>query len=222
MSGTVDNILAKIPAHVTVVAAAKTRTLAEVKAILDAGIRVIGHNYVQEAERHVEGLSDVPSIRVEMIGHLQRNKVRHAIRLFDRIQTVDSLRLAEKIDAECEKARKTMSILVEVNSGLESQKAGVSPDAVRPLIDKICDLQHLRVEGLMTMGPLVADPEALRPVFRATRALFEDLKDLSCPNVDMQVLSMGMSNSYRVAIEEGSTMVRLGTMLFGPRPAKPV
>jgi len=153
-----------------------------------------------------------------MIGHLQRNKVRKAIRLFDLIETLDSLHLAQEIDRRCAVMGKVMPVLVEVNSGRETSKSGVFPEDLEKLVRGLQAYEHIRVEGLMTMGPRFGDPELARPFFRATREAFEHLSRLDLPNVSMQTLSMGMSNSYQIAIEEGANLVRIGTLLFGERP----
>jgi pyridoxal phosphate enzyme (YggS family) len=152
-----------------------------------------------------------------MIGHLQRNKVKTAIQLFDIIETVDSLRLAQEIDKRCASLNKVMPILIEINSGREANKTGVLPADLESLVRQISTLQHTHIQGLMTMGPAFGDPENARPYFAATREAFERLDKLNLANVKMQMLSMGMSNSYLVAIQEGANAVRIGTKLFGPR-----
>ena len=209
-------LLSGIPAGVTVVAAAKTRSPEEVRAAIDAGVHIVGHNYVQEAQAMIERLG-VDAASWAMIGHLQRNKVREAVRLFDLIQTIDSLRLAGAIGRVCEETGRVMPVLIEVNSAREPQKSGVVPEAVTDLVREIAQLESVQIRGLMTMGPLTSDPEQLRPVFRETKTLFDRIAAAKIPNVSMNVLSMGMSDSYPVAIEEGSTMIRLGTTVFGPR-----
>jgi PLP dependent protein len=212
----VRQLRAAIPSHVELVAAAKTRTSEDVREAIDAGVRVIGHNYVQEAQAMIEHLGRDAACWT-MIGHLQRNKVKSAVQLFDSIQTVDSLRLAEAIDRECLKIGRTMPILIEINADLETQKTGVFPEDAEDLIRAISQLESIRVNGLMTMGAFTSIPEDLRPTFRETKILFDRLAQSNIPGVSMAVLSMGMSASHEVAIEEGSTMVRLGTTLFGPR-----
>ena len=212
----VRGVLGAIPPRVTVVAAAKTRTPDEVRAALAGGIRAVGENYVQEAAA-AQAVVGRAAAEWHLIGSLQRNKAKDAVRLFDLIQTVDSLRLAEKLDLEARKIARTLPVLVEVNSGREAQKSGVLPEDVEDLVREIAGLPSLEIRGLMTMGPASAESEALRPPFAETRRRFEALTRLAIPNVRMAILSMGMSDSYRVAIEEGATMVRLGTVLFGPR-----
>ena len=213
----VRRLKATLPPHVELVAAAKTRSSEEVRAAIDAGVRIVGHNYVQEAQTMIGQLGP-DAASWAMIGHLQRNKVKTAVRLFDCIQTVDSLRLAKAIGRVCEETGRVMQILIEVNSAREPQKSGVFPEAVADLVREIARLESVQVRGLMTMGPLTSDPEQLRPVFRETKTLFDRITSEEISGVSMTVLSMGMSASYAVAIEEGSTMIRLGTTIFGPRP----
>jgi len=208
-------ILRQLPPGIELVAAAKTRTASEILQALEAGVGIIGENYVQEA-------ADVfPAIggraRWHFIGHLQTNKVKKAVEIFDLIETVDSIGLGREIDKRSAAAGKTMDILVEVNSGREPQKAGVLPEEAEPLVRSLAALPHLRVRGLMTMGPFEGDPEDSRPYFKETRRVWEALKTLAIPGAEMRYLSMGMTNSWRVAIEEGATMVRIGTAIFGPR-----
>jgi pyridoxal phosphate enzyme (YggS family) len=209
-------VLAEIPAGIGVVAAAKTRTPEEIRAVLSAGITVIGENYVQEAAAAQAAVGRAAA-QWHLIGHLQRNKAKDAVRLFDLIQTVDSERLGAALDAASRAAGRVTPILVEVNSARELQKSGALPEDVPDLIRVLDRLSSLRVVGLMTMGPLVADAEALRPSFRMTRRLFDELRQIPFERAAMEILSMGMSDSYRVAIEEGATMVRIGTDVFGPR-----
>jgi len=217
----VKRILETLPPGVILVAAAKARTAREVEEALRAGVAYVGHNYVQEAEQMIPLISEVPQfqgqVRWHMIGHLQKNKVKKAVRLFDMIETVDSWPLAKLIDRRCAAIGKTMPVLVEVNIGREASKTGVLPEKVDDLVRRLSDLKHIRVQGLMTMGPRFGDPEDARPYFRATKEAFDRLAKADRPNVEMRTLSMGMSNSYQVALEEGANMVRLGTVLFGER-----
>jgi len=211
----VERILQELPAGVELVAAAKTRTPEEILEAAEAGVRIMGENYIQEAEQAFEAVGD--RVRWHMIGHLQRNKVKKAVRIFDMIETVDSMRLAREIQKECAKADRDMPILIEINSGEEDQKAGVMPDEAVDLVRDISTLDRVKVMGLMTMGPFTGDPEEARPCFQRTRAIFEEIRGLNMPGVSMEILSMGMSNSYRVAVEESATMVRIGTAIFGER-----
>jgi pyridoxal phosphate enzyme (YggS family) len=208
-------IIETIPSNITVVAAAKGRTLHEVEAVIQAGISHIGHNYVQEAQLMIPALEGKATCH--MIGHLQRNKAKKAVQLFAVIETLDSLNLARMIDRRCAAIGKVMPILVEINSGEEPQKTGVLPESVDELVAELADLKHISIQGLMTMGPRFGDPENARPFFRATRQVFDRLSNWNLPNIEMRYLSMGMSNSYLVAIEEGANIVRIGTKIFGAR-----
>jgi pyridoxal phosphate enzyme (YggS family) len=214
----VAKIIQSLPPHVTLVAAAKTKTPDEVKTAIRAGVGILGYNYVQEAERVRERI-DRNSVKWHMIGHLQRNKARKAVTLFDMIETIDSLRLAQRLDAYCAEDGRIMPVLIEINSGAESNKTGILPGEVDALVWGISNLSHLRLYGLMTMGPRFGDPEDARPYFQATKAVFDRLRQANIPNVRMEYLSMGMSNSYKIAIEEGANIVRIGTKLFGERPS---
>jgi len=216
--GIKDNIrelLKELPPGVELVAAAKNRTPDEVLQAVEAGVKVIGENYVQEAEK--AGAAVGGKAAWHMIGHLQKNKVKKAVALFDMIETVDSVELAREIDKRCAEAGKVMAVLVEVNSGREAQKAGVLPEDAEALIREISRLPAIKVMGLMTMGPRFGNPEDSRPYFVITRRLFDRIKALEIPDVEMKYLSMGMTNSYRVALEEGANLVRIGTRIFGER-----
>ena len=211
----VKELLAELPEGVHLVGAAKTRTPDEIDEAVAAGLKIIGENYVQEAERAFQVIGN--RAKWHMIGHLQRNKAKKAVRVFDMIETVDSMKLAREIDKCCGKIGKIMPVLIEINSGEETQKAGVLPDDAIALIQEMSALEHIKIMGLMTMGPFTGDPEEARPYFVKTREIFEKLKQMNLPNVEMRYLSMGMSNSYKVALEEGANMVRIGTKLFGER-----
>ena len=211
----VKSILEELPEGVELVAAAKTRSPEEVLEALEAGLEIIGENYVQEAFDAFELVGR--KAKWHMIGHLQSNKAKKAVEIFDMIETVDSFKLANAINRACEKKDKIMPLLIEINSGEEPQKAGVMPDNAISLIKKISDLKNIRVTGLMTMGPFAGDPEDSRPYFKKTKKLFEEIKGMSMPRVEMKYLSMGMSNSYRVALQEGANLVRIGTKIFGER-----
>ena len=215
----VKQILAEIPPGVEVVAAAKTRNAREILEVLAAGIRIIGENYVQEAEAAYQAVSASTGVKAQwhFIGHLQKNKVKKAVEICDMIETVDSLEIAAEIDKRCKQAGKTIPVLIEVNSGREPQKAGVYPENARQLIEQISALENIRVMGLMTMGPLTGQPEDYRPYFITTRRAFEDLKKLDLPKTEMKYLSMGMTDSYKVALEEGANIIRIGSKIFGER-----
>jgi len=212
----VGKLLSELPEGVELVAAAKGRTPDEVLEAVEAGVSIIGENYVSEA-REAYRLVGRRS-KWHFIGTLQKHSIRrNVVQVFDMIETVDSLEIASEIDKKCVLIGKTMPVLIEVNSGGESQKSGVLPEAVEPLIRQIGGLGSLKVMGLMTMGPYSADPEDSRPFFVETRRIFDVIKELDIPDVEMRYLSMGMTDSYRVAIEEGANIVRIGTGLFGER-----
>ena len=211
----IEEIKKEISRNIRLVAATKTRTIEEIKQAIEAGITDIGENYIQEAKEKYSKLKG--NIRFHFIGHLQTNKVKKAVELFDMIQTVDSLNIAKEIDKRCKDISKIMPILVEVNSGKEENKDGCMPESVESLIKEISKLKNLKVKGLMTMAPFFDNPEKDRPFFRLTKRLFDKIKGLNIPNVDMEILSMGMTDTYKIAIEEGSNMIRIGTKIFGPR-----
>ncbi|MCR4409932.1 MAG: YggS family pyridoxal phosphate-dependent enzyme [Candidatus Saccharicenans sp.] len=211
----VRQLLKELPPGVELVAAAKQQPPEKIVAAIEAGIRIIGENYVQEAAEAFMVIGK--KVQWSFIGHLQKNKVKKAVEIFDIIETVDSLELAAEINKRCAALGKIMPVLIEVNSGREPQKFGALPEEVEPLARAITGLPNLKLRGLMTMGPFEGDPEEARPYFRLTRQLFEQLKALNLPGAELNILSMGMTNSYRVAIEEGANRVRLGTRIFGPR-----
>lgn len=211
----VTGILQELPQGVLVVAAAKTRTAEEVKAAIQAGIQIVGYNYVQEAELLRQTIDE--QVKWHMIGHLQRNKVKKAAHLFDMIETIDSAVLAKEVNKSCAKLDKIMPVLIEINSGKESNKTGVLPENAIALIQQINNLSNLQILGLMTMGPRFGNPEDARPYFKTTKTLFDQIQKLKILRVEMRFLSMGMSNSYKIAIEEGANIVRIGTLLFGAR-----
>ncbi len=210
-----EKIRAEIPDYVTIVAAAKTRTPKEVRDLIDTGITDIGENYIQEAEDMQKSLGKIAAkVHWHFIGHLQTNKINKALGLFDVIQTLDSMKAARAID---KRTQTTVSALIEINSGREPQKNGVLPEDAERVIRDIASLGNISIKGLMTMGPRFGDPEEARPYFQETKKLFDHMDSLDIPDVKMDVLSMGMSNAYRVAVEEGSTLIRPGTILFGER-----
>ena len=178
------------------------------------GLEEVGENRVQEA---AEKIPKLPSLEWHLIGHLQTNKVKQALALFELIQAADRLPLTEAIQREALRIGKTASLLIQVKSQEDPSKFGILPQELLPTLEKIAVLDHLRVLGLMTIAPLVSDPELARPFFRKLRSLKEAAAKEKFPNCDFSVLSMGMSQDFEVAIEEGSTMVRIGTAIFGER-----
>lgn len=226
ISANYSRIRQGIPDYVTIVVSCKTRTIEEIEKVIDAGATDIGENYVREAGQIYSTLrKKAAKFRWHMIGHLQTNKINKALRMFDVIQTVDSLGKAAAIDKRVERARtRIMPVFVEINIGSEDSKAGIKPEEHEPfeayiekLITDMSEFEYLSIQGLMTMGPRFGNPEDSRPYFARMRRIFEKIKGLDLANVDMKYLSMGMTNSYKVAIEEGSNMVRIGTAIFGER-----
>jgi pyridoxal phosphate enzyme (YggS family) len=211
----VRKLLDELPLGVELVAAAKTRTPDEIQDAIDAGVNIVGQNYVQEAQAAFRVIGN--RAKWHFIGHLQKNKAKKAVEIFDKIETVDSYSLAAELDKRCQAIGKVLPILIEINSGRESQKFGVLPEEAEKLIRQIANFKNIKNLGLMTMGPMFGNPEDARPYFIETKQTFDRIKSLNIPNVEMKNLSMGMTNSFRVAIEEGANIVRIGTLIFGPR-----
>ncbi len=201
--------------EVTLIAVSKTKPVSMLQEAYDAGARDFGENKVQEL---IAKVPELPSdIRWHMIGHLQRNKVKYIIDQVCLIHSVDSLRLAQTIEEEAAKHQLTVPILIEVNVAEEESKFGLKMQELEPLLYKISEFSHVRVKGLMTIAPYVEDPEENRPIFRALKKLSVDIASKNINNVNMNSLSMGMTADYVVAVEEGATMVRVGTGIFGER-----
>ena len=205
------------PREIKLLAAAKSQSVELVHAAIAAGVRLIGENYVQEAESKRQVISD--TVEWHMIGHLQRNKVKAALNTFDLIQSLNSVALALELDKEGRRNGKTVRTLIEVNLGDEQSKSGIGQDKVLELVKRVSELSHLRVEGLMAVPPFKENPEEIRPYFCALKELQMELQCLKIPNGSLNELSIGMTHDYPVAIEEGATIVRIGTALFGPRKA---
>ncbi len=204
------------PSSIRILAAAKSQDIESIRAAIAAGVSLVGENYVQEAEVAKRAVS--AAAEWHMIGHLQRNKCKAAIALFDLIESLDSIALARELDKEGRKAAKQIRAFVEINLAGEESKTGVAKNQFVALLEEAAKLAHLRIEGLMTVPPL-GKPEDARPYFRELRETLDRVRELRLPNVDLKELSMGMSQDYGVAIEEGATIVRIGTALFGPRKA---
>lgn len=203
------------PQEIKLLAAAKSQSIESIRAAIAAGVGLVGENYVQEAEHKRQAISQ--PVEWHMIGHLQRNKVPPALKTFDLVQSLDSAALALELEKEGKKRGKTVRTLVEVNLGDEQSKSGVAQDALVELLKRVGDLAHLRVEGFMAIPPFRENPEEVRPFFNALKNLQAELQCLKIPNVVLNELSMGMTHDYPVAVEEGATIVRIGTALFGPR-----
>lgn len=201
--------------EVTLVAVSKTKPVETLQEAYDQGVRVFGENKVQEIREKYEALPK--DIEWHMIGHLQTNKVKYIVDKVRLIHSVDSLRLAEVIEKEAEKQNRIMDILLEVNVAEEESKFGLKTEEVLPLAEKIAELSHIRLRGLMTIAPFVENPEKNRAIFANLHDLYVDIKEKNIDNGTVSILSMGMTNDYEVAIEEGATMVRVGTGIFGAR-----
>lgn len=201
--------------EVTLIAVSKTKPVEMIREAMEAGAQVFGENKVQELCEKYEELPK--ELQWHLIGHLQRNKVKYIVGKTALIHSVDSLRLAEEISKEAEKKKTEEQILIEVNVAEEESKFGISVQETETLIREIAKLPHIHIQGLMTIAPYVEDPEENRPVFSALKKLAVDIKMKNIDNVHMDILSMGMTGDYEVAIEEGATMVRVGTGIFGER-----
>lgn len=213
-------IKSQIPGDVKIVLAAKMRTKEQIEEAISTGVEIIGENYIQEAEKLHRQLGDKSKkLKWHMIGSLQKNKINKALRIFDCIQTIDSAEVAIALNKRAKTMGRIMSVFIEINIGSEITKAGIKPEyeIIEKLATYISKLNNLRLEGLMTMGPRVGEPEVVRPYFKKTKEIFERLKGAHILGLDLKYLSMGMSNSYRIAIEEGANMVRLGTAIFGKK-----
>jgi pyridoxal phosphate enzyme (YggS family) len=202
-------------ASIRLLAAAKSQDVELIRAAVAAGVSLIGENYVQEAAAVKASIPE--QIEWHMIGHLQRNKAKTAVALFDLIESLDSIALARELDKEGRKAGKRVRTFIEVNLGGEESKSGIAKENVFLFLQEASQLANLSVEGLMVVPPYCENPEDARPFFRALRELLCRLQELRLPNMELKELSMGMSQDYAVAIEEGATIVRIGTALFGPR-----
>jgi pyridoxal phosphate enzyme (YggS family) len=203
------------PADVRLVAVTKTVTREHIIEAIEAGVTCIGENRVQEAERKFGG--GLPTVEKHLVGHLQTNKARKALELFDMIQSVDSLRLARELATRAEAAGGSIGVLVEVNTSGEEAKYGFAPEDTVEAVRGMADFRGIRVTGLMTVGAFLPDPEDVRPCFRRLRELRDAVEEAVIPGVAMDHLSMGMTNDFEVAIEEGATMVRVGRAIFGER-----
>lgn len=211
----IESIRKEIGDNVTLIAVSKTKPVSDIQEAYDCGQRDFGENKVQELTTKIPELPD--DIRWHLIGHLQRNKVKYIIDKVYLIHSVDSLRLAEEIEHQASLKDITVNILLQVNISHEESKFGMDREEVFSLVREISAMPHIRIMGLMTIAPFTENPESVRPVFRELKNLSIDIKALNIDNVSTDILSMGMSGDYCVAIEEGSTMIRVGTGIFGER-----
>lgn len=203
------------PSEITIVAVAKGVNVERIREATDAGVNIIGENKVQEAVQKVKTIDRFATWH--MVGHLQRNKAKEAVRIFNLIQSLDSLRLAEEINSRALTVGTIMDVLVQVNTSQEETKYGLEPQETLEFLRTISTYKGLSVLGLMNIGAFLPDPEQVRPCFRTLRELREKIVEAEIPNIEMEYLSMGMTSDYEVAIEEGANMIRIGTAIFGPR-----
>ncbi|MFZ0389052.1 MAG: YggS family pyridoxal phosphate-dependent enzyme [Calditrichia bacterium] len=201
-------------ADIQLIAVSKTVDPGRINEAIEAGITIIGESRIQETQQKIE---QIRPVECHLIGHLQTNKAKYAVRLYDMIQSVDSYRIAEEIDKQCEKEDVNIPVLLEVNTSGEESKFGCMPEQTAELADRISGLGHIRIKGLMTIGKFSDDPAQVRPCFVRLRNISQQIARLNLSGVSMDILSMGMSSDFEWAIEDGSTMVRIGSAIFGGR-----
>jgi len=208
------------PENIHIVAVTKTVSAERIREAIESGISIIGENYIRDAREKYPFLSLHP-IAWHFIGHLQTNKAKYAVKMFDLIHSVDSVKLAEELDIQAKKIGKVQNVLIQVNIGKEKTKSGINEEDVPDLINKMSRFKNLFVKGLMVLPPFFDDPERVRPYFSATRILRDrigsSLDSCLVNNIAMDELSMGMSGDFEIAIEEGATYIRIGTAIFGER-----
>ncbi len=215
----VKALLNELPEGVELEAAAKTRSAKEIEEAIAAGVKIIGENYIKD----IKNVYDKVKIKAQwhFIGIVKTQQhdllKKKYLQMLDMIETVDSFEIATKINKKCASIGKIMPVLIEVNSAKEPQKSGVIPEKTKDLVIKIATLQNIVIKGLMTMGPRFGNPEDSRPYFKDTKRIFDEIAAMNIKNVEMRYLSMGMTNSYTVAIQEGANIVRIGTKIFGER-----
>ena len=202
--------------EITLVAVSKTMAPDIIAQGIQCGLNTLGENYIQEAREKI-AMIHAPSVSWHYIGHLQSNKAKYAVRLFDLIHTVDSVKLAAEIDKQARKIDKIQQVLLQVNVGMETSKSGVPPAEAVALAKMVSDFRNLQVKGLMTIPPVYDAPDLVAPYFRCLRELRDAIQQENIPRIDMQELSMGMTGDFEVAIREGATLVRIGTAIFGKR-----
>ncbi len=187
-----------------------------IREAIDNGQTIFGENYIQEAKQKIAEISD-SRVSWHFIGHLQSNKAKYAVKLFDMIHTVDSIKLADELNRQAKKINKIQKILLQVNTGMEISKSGIPPGEALDFAKKISCFSNLRIKGIMTIPPFYDAPEKVTPYFKELRKIKERIKNEDLPNVEMKELSMGMTGDFEVAIKEGATLIRIGTAIFGAR-----
>jgi len=208
-----SELVGRDPQEITLVAVTKTVEADRIEEAIAAGVNIIGESRVREAKEKYRKVES--RIIWHLVGHLQRNKAKDAVKIFDLIHSVDSAELAKEIDKQAKKIGKIQKILVEANVSGEESKYGLNPEGVITFLQEVSGFPNIKVEGLMTMAPFYENPEDCRPCFRKLKELVEEVKTKNIKNVEMTYLSIGMSNDFEVAIEEGSNMVRIGRAIFG-------
>lgn len=203
------------PESVRLVGVTKTVDLERIEEAVSAGLQILGENYVQEARSKIEQFGE--EVSWHFVGRLQTNKAKYAVKLFDMIETVDSIKLTAELNRRAQSLGRVIPVLIQLNLAAEQTKGGLEPSECFPLIHQLAELEHLQVRGLMTMPPFFNDPDRARPYFRQLRELSQVIAESGLPGVEMAELSMGMSGDFEVAIEEGATLVRVGTAIFGER-----
>lgn len=208
----IENLLKEIPNYVKLVAVIKNRTIDEINLAINGGIKILGINYVKDGIHLFENFKDI--VELHFIGHLQTNKINKAIKIFDKIQSLDSFNLALEIDKRLKRENRIYPIFIEINIAKEKSKFGIDPEEIYSFSEKLANLENLLIEGIMTMGPNIDDKDLIRKYFRETRIIYENLKKMGYKNFNLKFLSMGMSDSYKIAIDEGSNMIRIGRKIF--------
>ena len=203
------------PDSVKLVGVTKTVEVDRIKEAVSAGLQIVGENYIQEARDKIRELES--PVNWHFVGRLQTNKAKYAVRLFDLIQTVDSFRLAKELNRRTQPLGRAIPILIQINLASETSKGGVNPTQCLSLIKQVSTLEYLQVRGLMTMPPFFDQPERARPYFAQLRKLSQEITEAQLPGIEMNELSMGMSGDFETAIEEGATLIRVGTAIFGER-----
>jgi pyridoxal phosphate enzyme (YggS family) len=208
----VENILKEIPPYVKLVAVIKGRSLDEIELAIKGGVNILGINYVKDGIKIYDNFKNLTELH--FIGHLQTNKINKAIKIFNTIQTLDSINLANEINKRLSNKFMSISFFIEINIAKEKSKFGIDPDEIYEFAESLSYFNNIKIEGVMTMGPNLYDEEIIRYYFRKTREIYENLKKIKFKNFDLKYLSMGMSDSYKIAIEEGSNMIRIGKKIF--------
>jgi pyridoxal phosphate enzyme (YggS family) len=208
----VENILKEIPPYIKLVAVIKGRSLDEIELAIKGGVNILGINYVKDGIKIYDNFKNLTELH--FIGHLQTNKINKAIKIFNTIQTLDSINLANEINKRLSNKFMSISFFIEINIAKEKSKFGIDPDEIYEFAESLSYFNNIKIEGVMTMGPNLYDEEIIRYYFRKTREIYENLKKINFKNFDLKYLSMGMSDSYKIAIEEGSNMIRIGKKIF--------